>query len=251
VVDGADEIKVALADERDGAGRQSRGDGPATDIAVLKVDGKKLAAITVTDSDKLEVGDVVLAVGNPFGVGRPSPWASSAPRVVRAWALSITRISSKPTLPSIRATPGARWSTRRSVSGLEHGHPQPQRRNQGIGFAVPITWRARHGAHCDRGKVSRGYLGVMIQPVTRSWPGIQTAGTDRGAVGEVTPQSPAAEAGLKEGDVIIEFNGKKVTDSRHLRLMAAQTPPGTRVPLKVIRDGKGKGVDREAQRIAL
>jgi serine protease Do len=112
--------------------------------------------------------------------------------------------------------------------------------NQGIGFAVPINL-ARYILEriISEGKVTRGYLGIMIQPVTPDLAREFKLPEQTGAlVGEVTPKSPAEEAGLKEGDVIVEFNGKKVTDPRQLRLTAAQTPPGTRVTLKTIRDGK-------------
>src|SRR2546422_9611420 len=89
------------------------------------------------------------------------------------------------------------------------------------------------------GKVTRGYLGVMIQPVTEALAKEFKLKDQGGAlVGEVTAKSPAEEAGLKDGDVIVEFNGKKVSDNRHLRLMVAQTAPGTRVTVKAIRDGK-------------
>lgn len=112
--------------------------------------------------------------------------------------------------------------------------------NQGVGFAVPINL-ARYVMErlITDGKVTRGYLVVMIQPVTEVLAKEFKLKDSAGAlVGEVTPKSPADEAGLKEGDVIIEFNGKSVSDSRHLRLMVAQTAPETRTTLKAIRDGK-------------
>jgi serine protease Do len=89
------------------------------------------------------------------------------------------------------------------------------------------------------GKVTRGYLGVVIQPVTPDLAKEFNLPDNTGAlIGEVTRGSPAADAGFRDGDVIIEFNGKKVTDSRHLRLMVAQTAPGTKAPVKVLRDGR-------------
>jgi serine protease Do len=112
--------------------------------------------------------------------------------------------------------------------------------NQGIGFAVPINL-ARYVMErlVADGKVTRGYLGVMIQPVTPELAREFKLADSQGAlIGEVTPDSPAAEAGLKEGDVVTEFNGKKIADSRQLRLLVAQTPPGSRASLKIIRNGR-------------
>ena len=112
--------------------------------------------------------------------------------------------------------------------------------NQGVGFAVPINL-ARYVMErlITDGKVTRGYLGVLIQPVTEALAKEFKLKDQEGAlVGEVTAKSPAEEAGLKDGDVIVEFNGKKVSDSRHLRLMVGQTVPGTSVRVRAIRDGK-------------
>ena len=112
--------------------------------------------------------------------------------------------------------------------------------NNGIGFAVPVNLASyvMERLVAD-GKVTRGYLGVMIQPVTPDLAKEFKLPENSGAlIGEVTKDSPAGEAGLKHGDVVVEFNGKKVADSRHFRLMVAQTAPGTKAPLKVIRDGK-------------
>jgi serine protease Do len=111
--------------------------------------------------------------------------------------------------------------------------------NQGIGFSVPINL-ARYVMErlIAHGKVTRGYLGVMIQPVTPDLAEEFRLPENTGAlIGDVTQDSPAAHAGLKEGDVITEFNGKKVTDSRHLRLMVSQTAPGTKAEVKLLRDG--------------
>jgi serine protease Do len=112
--------------------------------------------------------------------------------------------------------------------------------NQGVGFAVPVNLaRSVMQQLIERGKVTRGYLGVMIQPVTPDLAKEFKLAANSGAlVGDVTKDSPAERAVLKEGDVVVQFNGKKVTDSRHLRLMVSQTAPDTTVELKVLRDGK-------------
>jgi len=148
-------------------------------------------------------------------------------------------ISSRPRLHQPRQQRGALVDAR-AGGGHQHRIVSRSGGNQGVGFAVPINL-ARYVMErlITDGKVTRGYLGVMIQPVTEALAKEFKLKDSAGAlVGEVTPKSPADEAGLKEGDVIIEFNGKSVSDSRHLRLMVAQTAPETRTMLKAIRDGK-------------
>jgi len=241
VVDGADEIKVVLADDKKEFDAKVIGTDSQTDIAVIKVEGKSLPAITITDSEKLEVGDVVLAIGNPFGVGQTvtSGIVSAKGRggmgIVDYEDFIQTDASINP-----GNSGGALVDAEGRLIGISTAILSRSGGNQGIGFAVPINL-ARYVMEriVAEGKITRGYLGVRIQPLTPDLAKEFKLPADTGAlVGEVTPKTPAAEAGLKEGDVIIEFNGKKVADDRHLRLMAAQTPPGTRATLKALRDGK-------------
>ncbi|MGC8743474.1 MAG: DegQ family serine endoprotease [Verrucomicrobiia bacterium] len=245
VVDGADEIKVALADEKTVLDAKVIGADPQTDIAVVKVDGSKLPAITIGDSDKLEVGDVVLAIGNPFGVGQTvtygivSAKGRSGMGIVDYEDFIQTDASINP-----GNSGGALVDIDGRLVGINTAILSRTGGNQGIGFAVPINL-ARYVMEriITEGKVKRGYLGVYIQPVTPELAKEFKLGDQSGAlVGEVTPKSPAEAAGLKDGDVIVEFNGKKVVDSKHLRLMVAQTPPGTKVNIKIIRDGKEKTI---------
>jgi len=241
VVEGADEIKVALADEKTVLEAKVVGADPQTDIAVLKVDGKKLPAIAITDSDNVEVGDFVMAIGNPFGVGQTvtSGIVSGKGRggmgIVDYEDFIQTDASINP-----GNSGGALVDAEGRLVGINTAILSRSGGNQGVGFAVPINL-ARYVMErlITDGKVSRGYLGLMIQPVTQALAKEFKLKDQAGAlVGEVTPKSPAEEAGLKDGDVIVEFNGKKVSDSRHLRLMAAQTSPGTKVTVKAIREGK-------------
>jgi len=243
VVDGADEIKVALADEKTILDAKVIGTDPHTDIAVIKVDAKQLPAITIGDSDKLEVGDVVLAIGNPFGVGQTvtlgivSAKGRGGMGIVDYEDFIQTDASINP-----GNSGGALVDIEGRLVGINTAILSRSGGNQGIGFAVPVNL-ARYVMEriITDGKVKRGYLGVLIQPVTPELAKEFKLGEKTGAlVGEVTPKSPAENAGLKEGDVIVEYNGKKVDDNRHLRLMVAQTPPGTKVTIKVIRDGKEK-----------
>ena len=112
--------------------------------------------------------------------------------------------------------------------------------NQGIGFAVPVNL-ARYVMEriVVDGKVTRGYLGVKIQPITSDIAKQSKLSQPVGAlIAEVTPGSPGEQAGLKPGDIVTEFDGKSVTDSRHLQLMVAEKPPGSRVSMKIVREGK-------------
>jgi len=217
------------------------GADPHTDIAVIKVDGKKLPAIAITDSDNVEVGDFVMAIGNPFGVGQTvtrgivSAKGRAGLGVVDYEDFIQTDASINP-----GNSGGALVDAEGRLIGINTVILSRSGGNQGVGFAVPINL-ARYVMErlITDGKVTRGYLGLMIQPVTEALAKEFKLKDQSGAlVGEVTAKSPAEDAGIEEGDVIVEYNGKTVSDSRHLRLMAAQTPPGTEVTVKAIRDGK-------------
>ena len=241
VVDGADEIKVALADNLTKYDAKVVGTDPQTDIAVVKVEAKGLPAITITDSDNLGVGDVVLAIGNPFGLGQTVTMGIVSAKG-RAGMGIVDYEDFIQTDASINPgnSGGALVDAGGRLVGINTAILSRTGGNQGVGFAVPINLaRSVMEQLIDKGKVARGYLGVMIQPVTPELAKEFKLSDNIGAlVGDVTKDSPAEKAGLKEGDVVLRFNGKKVTDSRQLRLMVSQTVPGTKVELKVLRDGK-------------
>jgi serine protease Do len=117
--------------------------------------------------------------------------------------------------------------------------------NQGIGFAIPVNIaRDVMGSLVKDGHVTRGYLGVMIQDVNPALQKEFKLKDNKGAlVSDVTPKSPAEKAGFQSGDLILEFNGKKVSDSRHLKLEVARTQPGESVPVKILRDGDNKTLE--------
>lgn len=245
VVDGADEIKVALADDKTVYEAKVVGTDPQTDVAVIKMEGRKFPAITVTDSDLVEVGDVVLAIGNPFGVGQTVTMGIVSAKG-RAGMGIVDYEDFIQTDASINPgnSGGALVDAAGRLVGINQSIISRSGGNQGIGFSIPINL-ARYVMErlITDGKVTRGYLGVLVQPVTPELAKEFNLPDSSGAlIGEVTKDSPAEDAGLKEGDVIIQFNGKKVTDSRHLRLMASQTAPGSRVPVKIVRDGKEQQV---------
>ena len=249
VVDGADAdgVKVAFADGKTKLDAKVIGKDPRTDLAVLKVDGQKLAAITIADSDKIEVGDVVLAVGNPFGVGQ-----SVSMGIVSAMGRGEMPFGHMADYEDFIQTDaainpgnsgGALVDTEGRLIGINQSIVSRSGGNAGVGFAIPANLaRTVLERLAVDGKVARGFLGVQMQPeitpeLAKEFRLPDTSGV---LVTDVVTESPAARAGVERDDVIIEFNGKKVSDRRHLRLVVSQTSPETKTKLTVIRDGKEK-----------
>jgi serine protease Do len=240
VVAGAEEIRVALADGKTEYEAKMIGSDPRTDVAVIKVEARNLPAIVIADSDQLRVGDVVLAIGNPFGVGQTVTMGIVSAKSRAGLGLDYEDFIQTDAAINPGNSGGALVDAAGRLVGINTAIITRTGGNLGIGFAIPANL-ARYVMErlIQDGKVSRGYLGLYLQPLTRELAREFKLPDLSGAlVAEVLPDSPAAEAGLKEGDVILEFNGRKVQDDRQLRLMAAQTPPGTEVTLKVLRDDK-------------
>ena len=217
------------------------GTDPATDIAVLRVDRTGLPAITLADSTMLDVGDTVLAVGNPFGVGQ-TVTVGIISGLGRAGFGIVDYEDFIQTDASINPgnSGGALTDVLGRLVGVNTAILSRTGGNQGVGFAVPVN-QVRNVMEqiIQYGGVTRGYLGVYIQPLTQELARAFDIEQTKGAlVSSVTPRSPAAEAGLQEGDVITEFNDNPVTDSRQLRLMVSQTPPNTRANLSYLRNGR-------------
>jgi len=243
VVDGADEVKVALLDEKRDYTAKLVGRDPQTDLAVLKIDAKNLPPITMADSDKTEVGDVVLAIGNPFGIGQTVTMGIVSATQRGGMGIEVYEdfIQTDAAINPGNSG-GALVDTEGRLVGINTAILSRSGGNQGVGFAVPANL-ARHVMDqiLKKGRVERGYLGVSIQDLSPELAKEFDVPKGEGAlVGGVTDGSAASEAGLQSGDVIIEFNGKPVEDSRSLRLMVGQTSPGAKVPLKVLRDRKEK-----------
>jgi serine protease Do len=244
VVEGADKVKVALASGEKEFDAKVIGTDPPTDTAVLKVDGKNLPAITIADSDKLEVGDVVLAIGNPFGVGQTVTMG-----IVSALGRGGFGINNYENFIQTDAainpgnSGGPLVDAEGRLVGINTWIISRSGGFQGLGFAVPINM-ARYVMErlISDGKVSRGYLGLWLQPDMTPELAKQFNLPDmNGAlVTTVDPDSPGAKAGFKEGDFVIEFNEQKVKDMRQLRLVVSQTAPGKKVTVKIFRDGKEK-----------
>ncbi|MFO1475466.1 MAG: DegQ family serine endoprotease [Verrucomicrobiota bacterium] len=244
VVDGADDVKVGLTDEGKKFTAKVIGTDRATDVAVLKIEGKDLPAITITDSDKLEVGDVVIAIGNPFGVGQTVTMG-----IVSAVGRQAVGINQYENFIQTDAainpgnSGGALIDTAGRLVGINTAIFSRSGGNEGIGFVVPVNLAKSVMERLIKyGKVTRGYLGVRLQPdiTPELAEEFKLPDTSGAMVTEVTPDSPGAKAGLQSGDVIRELNGKKVTDMRQLRLTVSQTAPGTKVELKILRGEEGK-----------
>jgi len=244
VVDGADKVKVALASGEKEFDARIIGTDPPTDTAVLKVDGKNLPAVAIADSDKLEVGDVVLAIGNPFGVGQTVTMG-----IVSALGRGGFGISSYEDFIQTDAainvgnSGGPLVDAEGRLVGINTWIISRTGGSQGLGFAVPINM-ARYAMErlIREGKVTRGYLGLVLQQeMTLELAKEFKLPSMHGAlVTTVDPHSPAGKAGFEDGDFVTEFNGQKVKDMMHLRVMVSQTAPGTKATLKVVRDGKEK-----------
>lgn len=244
VVDNADEIKVAFSDGREFTGKVV-GKDPKTDIAVLKIDAKDLPAVEFANSENIEVGDLVLAVGNPFGVGQTVTMGMVSAMGRGNMGLDYEDFIQTDAAINPGNSGGALIDAEGRLVGINTAILSRSGGNQGIGFAVPSNLaRNVMESLIKDGRVVRGFLGVSIQDVTPALSSQFKLKQSGGAlVGDVTAKSPAEKAGLESGDVILEFNGKPVKDSRHLKLQVAATAPGTKVPVKIFRDGATKNIE--------
>ena len=242
VVEGADEVKVALSGSDDEYIAKVIGTDPQTDISVLKIDAKDLQPVTMTDSDHLQVGDVVLAVGNPFGVGQTVTMGIvSATGRGRFGIVDYEDFIQTDAAINRGNSGGALVDAEGRLVGINTAIISPTGGSIGIGFAIPINMvRYVMDSIVREGKVTRGYLGIQLAPEISQSMAKAFGLKERGGalVDDVMPNSPAAKAGFEPGDVITEFNGRKVPDSRQLRLWVSQTAPNTKVNLKIVREGK-------------
>jgi len=249
VVEGADDIVVTIGRETHEYKAKKVGTDPKTDLAVLKIEGKNLPAITFGDSDKIRVGDIAIAVGNPFGLTQ-----SVSMGVVSATGRAMGIIEAGyenfiQTDASINPgnSGGALVDVEGRLIGINTAIFSRTGGNQGIGFAVPSN--LAHGimeSILKNGRVVRGYLGTNIQPLDEDLAAEFKIKDHNGAlVSAVRPDSPAAKAGIATGDVITEVEGRKVEGPRELMLMVASMAPGTKVNVKLTRDGHEKVIPVE------
>jgi serine protease Do len=241
VVDGATDVQVMLSDRREYKARVIGKDDKA-DIAVVKIDAGNLPAITIGNSDTVEVGDFALALGNPFGVGQTVTLGivSATHRGLGNEIEAYEDFIQTDAAINPGNSGGALVNDRGELIGINtaiiaHGSEG----NQGIGFAVPVNLaRNIMDQILKNGKVTRARLGILPQDVTPTIARQFGVKDSQGAlVGEVEANSPAQKAGLKTGDIILEVDGHSVYDANQLRNMISSLQPDSNVNLKIWRDG--------------
>lgn len=245
VIEKAQEIKVLLSNKRSYKAKLIGAD-PKTDIAVIKIDAKGLIAVPWGDSNKLRVGEVVFAIGNPFGLNQ-----TVTRGVISAVGRANVGIADYEDFIQTDAainpgnSGGALVNTRGELIGINTAILSRSGGYQGIGFAVPSSMaRQVMESLVKYKKIVRGWLGVSIQEVTSELAEEFGVKDLKGAlISGVMKKSPADKAGIKQGDVILEYNGKPVEDTGHLRNMVSQTPVGTSVKVKLLRAKKDVEVE--------
>jgi serine protease Do len=246
VVAGADEIKIRIAYQKREFNARIVGRDEATDVAVVKIDEASLPAITLADSDQLQVGDVVLAIGNPLNVGQTVTMG-----IVSALgrAIGLSRNGYEDFIQTDAAinpgnSGGALVDAEGRLVGINTAIKSETGGYQGIGFAVPINMaRDVMQKLILNGKISRGYLGISMQDVTSAMADQFNLPDQKGVfVDDVMPGTAAAKANIQQDDVIVALNGKDVVDRNSLRLAVSEFSPGTSVTVKIIRNGRTKDV---------
>ena len=243
VVEGAEDIRVTTSDRRILKAKLIGSDS-LTDLAVIKVDGSSLPSVPWGDSNDVRPGETVLAFGNPFGFRFT---------VTRGIVSAVNRANPD---PSDRRKPGEFIQTDAAINPGNSGGPLVDARGQvigintflvspsgsfsGMGFAIPVKIAKPTVENLIRyGKVNHGYIGIGINDVTPENSSFFHLSNNIGAVvSQVEPDSPGAKAGLRIGDVITEIDRQKVTDAGELQVAVGEKPPGTRINLSVLRDGK-------------
>ena len=244
VVSGAEEIMVGLGVDLRKYKARKIGTDPGTDVALLKIDEKNLPAITFADSEKARADDVVLAIGNPFGL-RQTVTMGIISAVGRGGIGIVDYENFIQTDAAINMgnSGGALVDAAGRLLGINTAIFSRSGGNQGIGFAIPANLaRDVMQSLPEKGRVVRGYIGASVQTLTSELAeAMKLKGQLTGAlVSEVTSKSPAEKAGTKTGDVITAVNGKKVGDARELRLMIGSLAPGTNAQIEVNREGQSK-----------
>lgn len=237
VVKDATIVKIKLYGSKDEYDAKLIGQDPKIDLALLKIDAKKdLPYAEMGDSDALQVGDWVIAIGNPFGLSHTvtKGIVSAKGRVIGSGPYDDFIQTDTPI--NFGNSGGPLFNLKGEIVGINTAIISG---GQGIGFAIPINMAKNLLPQLKTGKIVRGYIGIRIKDVTKDLAesfGLEQ--TEGALVEEVVKNSPADKAGIKEGDIIVEVDGKKVEDSLQLPKLIAMLKPGTSIVVKVIRDKK-------------
>ena len=245
VVGDADKVVVKLLDGREFEAT-TIGTDPPTDVAVIKIDANDLPVLPLGDSDSLEVGEWVLALGNPFGLSH-----TLTAGIVSALGRSSVGIADYEDYIQTDAainpgnSGGPLIDLEGKVIGINTAIYSRSGGYMGIGFAIPVNMAQNiYNQLVEHGNVTRGYLGITIQDLTPELAkSFGLKDTDGILIAQVMPDTPAEKAGLKQGDVIVEFNGEPVDNFAPFRNKIALTEPGTKIKITVLRDGKKKTFD--------
>ena len=240
VIDGAQQIEVDLQGPRTVTAKLV-GSDPLSDLAVLKIDQGGLSPLVLADSDKVQVGDIVLAIGNPLGIGQTVTLGIISAKGRRTGLSNGSFEDFLQTDAPINRgnSGGALVDSNGDLVGINSQILSPSGGSIGIGFAIPSNMaRNVMDQLVKNGKVTRGQLGVVVQPVTEDIAASLKMSNARGViVSQVQPGSPAEGAGFKRGDVILALNGNIVSDPNSFRNEIAGTPPGRTVTLRIWREG--------------
>ncbi|WP_083941847.1 Do family serine endopeptidase [Salinicola socius] len=244
VISDADQIQVALRDGREAIARVI-GTDPDSDLAVLKIDMDNLPVIKLSDSEDIAIGDVTLAIGNPFGVGQTVTMG-----IISATGRDHLGLSRYEDFIQTDAainpgnSGGALVDANGSLIGINTAIFSRSGGSQGIGFAIPANL-ARDILEdiVTQGRVIRGWLGIDAQQMTPDLASSFGLKTLSGViVANVVPDGPGDEAGLRPGDILLAIDGKPILDPRETQVDIAEIPPGTQLPLTIVRGGEKREV---------
>ncbi len=238
----ADKITAKLADGRELEAKLI-GTDPESDIAVVKIDADKLTTLGLADSDKLEVGEWVIAIGNPFGLSHTvTAGIVSAKGRNRVGLAAFEDFIQTDAAINPGNSGGPLLNLDGKVVGINTAIVSRSGGNMGIGFAIPINMaKSIYEQLVDKGMVERGYLGIMVQDLsTELAESFDFENTKGVLIPKVEEDSAAEKAGIKQGDIVVEFEGKPAENANSFRNQVAMLKPGTKVKLVVLRDGERK-----------